>query len=276
MKVLFADKKNIVIGAMGFVILLLGFVLIDDKKDLPNTSPNVSNRQEKTKQEVAGIQTNPTEIPFAASDKQQASLIRVVDGDTISVLINGKNETVRVIGIDTPEVVDTRKSVECFGKEASEMANAVFENNKTVILESDPTQGDRDRYQRLLRYIWIENGSVDFGKLMLEEGFASEYTYNLPYKYQNEYKKAELAAQIVKKGLWSDDACLPTDQTPTVADQQPILTSFPIDTSGDKDCKDFATHAEAQAYFEGKGGSQTNNVDKLDADRDGIACESLP
>jgi hypothetical protein len=49
-----------------------------------------------------------------------------------------------------------------------------------------------------------------------------------------------------------------------------------VSSAGDKDCKDFATHAEAQAYFEGRGGSPSDNVDRLDNDHDGIACESLP
>jgi len=252
--------------------------------DLPDGSNNVA--EESKPSNVAGIQTDSSstsifsEEPIPNSDSlQQADLIKVVDGDTIAVSINGKNEVVRVIGIDTPEVVDPRKTVECFGKEASEMARSTLSNDKIVLLESDPTQGDRDKYQRYLRYVWIDGGEVDFGKLMIEAGYASEYTYNLPYKYQKIYQQAEKEAQEIKKGLWADHACL---QSTGIVEQQTTqgksAESQPaIDTSGgDKDCSDFATHAEAQAYFESKGGSTTNNVDRLDSDHDGIACESLP
>lgn len=160
--------------------------------------------------------------------------------------------------------------MECFGKEASEKAKVMFENNKTVLLESDPTQGDRDKYQRLLRYVWIDGGAIDFGKFMIGAGYASEYTYNLPYKYQNEYKQAEKVAREANKGLWADGACVESEDIQI--EQQPNTNMF----SGDKDCSDFATQNEAQAYFKSKGGSPTNNVDRLDSDHDGLACESLP
>jgi micrococcal nuclease len=276
MKVLLTNKKNFVIGAMGIIILLLGIALVANEGEKTVSPSNTSKLQEKSESEVAGIKTDTSKAQITTSDRQQAALVRVVDGDTIAVSINGKNETIRIIGIDTPEVVDTRKSVECFGREASEFANSIFENNKTVLLESDETQGERDRYQRLLKYVWIDYGNLDFGKLMIENGFASEYTYNTPYKYQQEYKQAELAAQNAKKGLWADGACVSTVQKPTITQQQPVVTSTFSETGEDKDCKDFSTHAEAQSYFESKGGSPTNNVDRLDADHDGLACESLP
>lgn len=227
--------------------------------------------QEKGKEDIAGIAPSEalTSMPNAW---EQATVVKVVDGDTIAVSVNGKNETVRIIGIDTPEVVDPRKTVECFGKEASERAKVMFESNKAVLLESDPTQGDRDKYQRLLRYVWIEDEKIDFGKKMIADGYASEYTYNIPYKYQTEYKQAEKEASEAKKGLWADDACVSTIQTSPFVKPQPATSV----SGGDKDCSDFATQAEAQAYFESKGGSPTNNVDRLDADHDGIACESLP
>ena len=276
-KPLIAGKRNIVIAIMGLIILFLGFTFIVKKADSPSTSPNTSKLQGQTKQNVAGVQTDPstpttdTRQP-SQTRLEQAILIKVIDGDTISVSINGRSEIVRVIGIDTPEVVDTRKTVECFGKEASGFATVTLQDNKTLFLESDPTQGDRDKYQRLLRYVWIDGGKVDFGKLMIDGGYASEYTYDLPYKHQKSYKEAEKVAREAKKGLWADDACASVAQGSPTTQQ-----GTPVNVSGDdKDCSDFATHADAQAYFESKGGSSTNNVDRLDSDHDGIACESLP
>lgn len=265
-KPLFAGKKNIVIAIMAVIILLLGSSLFVREGDSPDISKSVVEQQKIMDSNVAGVHSEPSntltptkELTPNSDNKQVASLIKVVDGDTIAVSINGENETIRIIGIDTPEVVDTRKTVECFGKEASGFAKLTLQDNKTLFLESDPTQGDRDKYQRYLRYVWIKDGEIDFGKLMITEGYASEYTYNLPYKYQNEYKQAEIEAREAKKGLWADGACVS------------VYTS-----EEDKDCSDFKVQDEAQTYFEGKGGSPTNNVDRLDSDHDGIACESLP
>jgi len=283
----FAGKRNTIIVVISLVIiLLLGSGWWAWNISSPNKFANVTKQEISTKSDVAGVRVVTSNTPTtiegltpASDSRQQSILVKVIDGDTITVSINGKNEVVRLIGIDTPEVVDSRKLVECFGKEASGMANVTFENNKTILLESDSTQGDRDKYQRLLRYVWINNGKIDFGKFMIENGYGHEYTYIIPYKYQNEYKTAEREARAAKKGLWADDACL---QWTGIVDQQatqgkPAESQPTIETSsGDKDCSDFATHDEAQTYFEGKGGSPSNNVDKLDADGDGIACESLP
>lgn len=147
------------------------------------------------------IKPSPTSNQVSAT-KEQAEVLRVIDGDTIEVLINNKKETVRLIGIDAPEVVDSRKTIECFGKEASDKAKEILDG-KTVTLESDPTQGDRDKYGRLLRYVFIDD--LNFNKLMISEGFAHEYTYQSnPYEYQLEFKSAQKLARENKVGLWSD------------------------------------------------------------------------
>lgn len=136
------------------------------------------------------------------SAKEQAEVLRVIDGDTIEVLINNKKETVRLIGIDAPEIKDPRETVECFGKEAKEAANQVLKSEQ-IVLESDPTQGERDKYGRLLRYVFVDD--LNFNKLMISEGYAHEYTYrNNPYKYQTEFIAAEKSARESKIGLWSD------------------------------------------------------------------------
>jgi len=129
----------------------------------------------------------------------------VVDGDTIKVNINGTVETLRLIGIDTPETVDPRKPVHCFGREASNKAKELL-TGKSVRLEADPTQGERDSYNRLLRYVFFSDGE-SFNKLMISQGYAHEYTHNLPYKYQAEFNEAEKYARENKLGLWADDTC---------------------------------------------------------------------
>lgn len=132
-------------------------------------------------------------------------ITRVVDGDTMIIRIDGKNETVRLIGINTPESVDPRREVECFGVEASNRAKEIL-TGKSFELESDDAVGQRDKYGRLLRYIFLEDGT-NFNELMISEGYAYEYTYDMPYKYQDEFKQAEKNAREAKKGLWADGVC---------------------------------------------------------------------
>lgn len=119
-------------------------------------------------------------------DSQLVEVKRVIDGDTIEVKINGKNEMVRLIGIDAPEMTDSSMK----GKLALESKNKLEEilKNKKIKLESDFGQSDRDVYNRLLRYVFLEDGTL-VNKKMIEEGLAEEYTFKTPYKYQEEFRK---------------------------------------------------------------------------------------
>ncbi len=132
-------------------------------------------------------------------------VVKVIDGDTFSVSSDNQTLKVRVLGINTPETVDPRRKVECFGKEASDKAKSLL-TGQTVKLETDPTQDDKDKYGRLLRYVYLPNNK-DYGLEMIKSGYAYEYTYDLPYKYQNEYKSAQIEAERAKVGLWSDTSC---------------------------------------------------------------------
>ncbi len=161
-------------------------------------------------------QTSPTPEPTkttqqpAASQYTYYSVTKVVDGDTIAINLNGTTETLRLIGINTPETVDPRKPVECFGKEASTEAKTLL-TGKRVRIEKDPSQGDRDKYGRLLAYMWREDG-LFFNEHMIQQGYAHEYTYNTPYKYQTQFKADQASAKAQNKGLWAPGAC---DSTPT-------------------------------------------------------------
>lgn len=128
------------------------------------------------------------------------AVVKVVDGDTIDVDMNGRIERVRLIGINAPESVDPRRTVECFGIEASNYAKLVL-SEKRVRLERDGSQQDRDSYDRLLRYVFLENGT-NVNELIVREGYAYEYTYKFPYQYQKEFKQAEKDAKASGKGLW--------------------------------------------------------------------------
>lgn len=141
------------------------------------------------------------------------SVVRVIDGDTIDVSIDGKTERVRLIGIDTPETVDPRKPVQCFGKEASTKLHALL-TGKMVNLEDDPSQDARDKYGRMLAYVFLADGT-HINLLMIQRGYANEYTYRVPYKYQSTFKAAALAAKQAKVGLWADEACAGDTTQPT-------------------------------------------------------------
>jgi micrococcal nuclease len=133
-------------------------------------------------------------------------VVNVVDGDTVDVVLSGARVRLRLIGIDTPETVDSRKPVQCFGKEASARAKELL-SGKTVWLEADPTQDNRDAYERLLRYLWLPDGPVLFNLVMVADGYAHEYTYDQPYKYQAAFTGAEAAAREQGKGLWAASTC---------------------------------------------------------------------
>lgn len=130
---------------------------------------------------------------------------KVTDGDTIHIMIGGEDDTVRLIGINTPETVDPRRAVECFGKEASVRMKELTEG-KIVRLEYDESQALRDTYGRLLAYVFLEDGQM-INRKMIAEGYAYEYTYMTPYMYQKEFRQLQSLAQSSKRGLWAEDTC---------------------------------------------------------------------
>jgi len=133
------------------------------------------------------------------------TVTKVVDGDTIWVNNNGKRQKIRMIGMDTPETVDPRKPVQCFGLEASAQAKTIL-GGQSVYLETDPSQDTVDKYGRTLAYVWTTSGRL-FNLDMIADGYAYEYTYYVPYRYQQEFKAAQSDARTQERGLWSPKAC---------------------------------------------------------------------
>ena len=134
-------------------------------------------------------------------------VVRVIDGDTVVADVSGHDITVRLIGADTPETVDPRKPVQCFGPEASAQAKKMLAST-SVYLEKDPAKGNYDKYGRLLAYILLPAGvlpatATSYNEYMIQAGFAREYTYfNESYKYQAQFKTDQRAAKKAKLGLW--------------------------------------------------------------------------
>jgi micrococcal nuclease len=135
------------------------------------------------------------------------TIVRVVDGDTVRVLVDGQREdiSVRLIGIDTPETVAPGRPVECFGPEASAFAEQILDGAR-VLLELDPSQGETDRFGRTLAYVWVADDPtrpVLFNLAAIDGGFAEEVTYDGSYTWQAEFIAAEDAARSAGTGRWS-------------------------------------------------------------------------
>lgn len=137
------------------------------------------------------------------AQKSQPGLYTIAkfdDGDTIVVDMNGVNETVRFIGVDTPETHDPRKPVMCYGAEASSYTRKLIGNNR-VRLQADSLDTNRDRYNRLLRYVYLPDGTLINVKL-ITEGYGLDYPF-FPFEKAQEFQGYELEAKKAGRGLWS-------------------------------------------------------------------------
>lgn len=213
-------QTNIVLGVIALVVIGFAFLFSEDKSSVISFGDSKIKPDENVYEkeiviaptitsEVLDEEDDITIIPeLEESTKPNADLhqvVKVVDGDTLDVKINGKVERLRLIGIDTPETVDPRKSVQCFGIEASNKAKELL-IGKSVGLEADESQGEKDKYGRLLRYVILPDGT-NFNLFMIREGYAHEYTYDEAYKYQAQFKSAQEEAIAGEKGLWNPQAC---------------------------------------------------------------------
>lgn len=282
------NRKKLSVYYLGIVIIL--FVLIgmtappqDETNQKASTPSQVSKEIPETD---TVIEDTEDAIEKQGQEKVLSELYpvtKVVDGDTIDVNIEGKIERLRLIGIDTPETVDPRKPVQCFGREASNKAKELLEGKK-VRLESDETQDNRDKYDRLLRYVYLEDGT-SYNKLIIMEGYAHEYTYNIPYKYQSEYKQAQKEAEVAQRGLWSPSTCNgntsqtePQDNSPSTTQTAPKPQSTPQQSGNcdpnytpcipnvgyDLNCSDIRKKVQVIG----------TDRHRLDRDGDGYGCES--
>lgn len=247
---------------------------------------NQENSQLKSDNNVTRI-TNKIKAPAGPISSQIKPLnslnypvVKVVDGDTIDVRVDGKVQRVRLIGIDTPETVDPRKPIQCFGKEASEHAKTIL-SGISVSLESDTSQGNTDKYNRLLRYVRLPDGT-NFNEKMVKEGYAHEYTYSLPYKYIDEFKVAETTARNGSLGLWADNTCSGnTNQAASTASS--VSTSLASQQTAAKPST-AATTQNNDTYYANCTAARAAGAapisigglgyrSALDRDNDGIACE---
>jgi micrococcal nuclease len=312
--------KHFIYGVFGLLAASVIALAIYLDKPAPEGAAVLSEGQEEAVFEESG-EAQSASVAIAGETSTRYKVVKVIDGDTVTITKDGASETVRMIGINAPE------TGQCFTAEATQKLKSLI-GAGTVSLELDASQGERDKYDRLLAYVFTESG-INTAKALIEGGFAKEYTYSRAYKYQAQFKAAQAAAQSAGKGLWASGACTnpasapvpsaPTSvQTETKQEPPPSTPSESEDggkedlsplsdevESGEEDeppaqpassgsysqappdgagytcssntynCDDFSTHAEAQAVYEACGGV-SNDVHRLDANKDGLACESLP
>lgn len=164
-------------------------------------------------------------------DDKSYKVESVIDGDTIKIMYEGRLTSVRLIGVNTPETVDSRTTVECFGVEASNYLKSKL-SGKTVRISADSTQGDRDKYSRLLRYVYLDG--EDVGLSIISGGYGHEYTYNLPYAHQAAYKKAQSDASANNRGLWAPGVC--DSESSSISGSTPSANQQPQSTRA-QDCR---------------------------------------
>lgn len=215
-------------------------------------------------------ETVPTSIESPAvqhANREVVTVTRVVDGDTIEITGGRK---LRYIGINTPESVDPRRPVQCFGKEASER-NKELVLGKQVEIEKDVSE--TDKFGRLLRYVYLDNVMVN--ERLVQEGYAYASSYPPDVKYQDRFRAAQEKARVENKGLWA--SC--QGSAPTAKPQQSSskTSSVTAQTQGSGgficDCGKSCSQINScdEAYYQ----LSTCGCKTRDSDGDGVPCEAL-
>ncbi|MFH1620635.1 MAG: thermonuclease family protein [Patescibacteria group bacterium] len=165
---------------------------------------------EKSSSVMVASSTNEesTDLPATTTVQTNALVMRVVDGDTLIAKLDDENKefTIRLLGVNTPETVDPRKPVECFGKEASDFAKKTL-NGKRIRLDADTQADERDKYDRLLRNVFTDEG-MDLNAELVRQGYAYAYlSFPLNPERKRELKLLEEDAKVNERGLWSPETC---------------------------------------------------------------------
>jgi len=139
--------------------------------------------------------------PFQSTDYTVSTIEKVFDGDTIYVNIENENYVVRLIGVNTPEVKGKYiKKNEYFGPEASKYLKNLLPIGTVVYLESDIE--DKDKYDRLLRYVYLKPDGKMVNEILLEKGYAQTMTIEPNIKYSSKFKELEKKAKENSIGKW--------------------------------------------------------------------------
>lgn len=138
-----------------------------------------------------------------SSNKIEVELVGTVDGDTAKFKMNGEQITVRFLGINTKETVDPEIGEEAWGKEASDFTKGKLENATKIELEFDSSTDEKDKYNRYLAWIWVDDELLQ--NSLVESGLAENYMLKNNYKYAGILQESEENAKNNKLGIWSDE-----------------------------------------------------------------------
>ena len=138
-----------------------------------------------------------------SSNKIEVELVGTVDGDTAKFKMNGEQITVRFLGINTKETVDPEIGEEAWGKEASNFTKEKLENATKIELEFDSSADEKDKYNRYLAWIWVDDKLLQ--NSLVESGLAENYMLKNNYKYAGILQESEENAKNNKLGIWSDE-----------------------------------------------------------------------
>lgn len=195
-------RRPLILAIIFLVSITASSILIWQGLNLDRSNP-FSQKPDSNSQVLGESQPQPLEASTSASPKKYL-VTKVIDGDTFEFKSENQTFKVRMIGIDTPETVDPRRPVGCFGKNASAETKRLIEG-KEVILTKDISE--TDKYNRLLRYVFLplsggENLFVN--DYLIRQGFANASSYPPDVKYNDRFSQAETEARDNLRGLWSE------------------------------------------------------------------------
>ena len=142
--------------------------------------------------------------PLQPSQSGLYTVTQFYDGDTLSIAMNGAEEKVRLIGVDTPETHAPSKPLQCYGEAAASFTRNLI-GTKTIRLESDPLNTNRDRYNRLLRYVYLPDNTLVNAEI-IRQGYGFAYT-SFPMTKADDFRSLQRQAMETKQGLWG--SCQP-------------------------------------------------------------------
>lgn len=235
-----------------------------------------------------GTATPPGNTATSYIDEMaRVTITRVVDGDTMEVrFADGSTDTIRLLGVDTPEVYGANDPAEFEGvpntqagedwlRERGEQASAYAERDlegREVFIATDKRADRRGSYGRLLVYVFDGINAPSYNQAIIHLGLAR--VYDSEFSQRETFYEEEEYAQSRRLGVWGYDESRASSATSTTASVSSVEGFSPRDhdNDGDHDCQDFDTHPQAQEEL-GLGGSDPH---RLDSDGDGVACETLP
>lgn len=152
---------------------------------------------------AAGCAGDGGDPPPAKALPAPATVVRVVDGDTLIARVGGRDERVRLLGVDAPESVTPDRPVECFGPQAAREARRLMPRGASLALAGDPTQGRRDRFGRLLAEVTVDGRPTTVNEQLIAGGYAEVFRGDGRAALLPALRAAESAARQARRGLWS-------------------------------------------------------------------------